>query len=216
MNKRKLLPAVTMIAGAVLAAPASAAVHIEFLQGTSVSSLSGYTVINSFDSTAGITGSGFLVQNVSNGNGAKIPLPDSLGTNYLSILGGGVANLILPTATSDFAFEWGSLDTYNTVTINLGDGSSFILVPSQNVLSGSPGNGNQIIASTNGTVRVYGDAGELFAGLNLQSAVNSLEFDNLAIKAAIPETATWAMMIAGLGAAGFSLRRRKTAAVRFA
>jgi len=214
---KKLLPALALVAGTfTLAAPANAAVHVDFLQGTPVSSLAGFTVVNNFNTAAGITGSNFLIQSAGNGNGAQIPLADSQGTNYLTVLGGGTANLGLPTDTSDFAFEWGSLDTYNTLTISLLGGGSLQLVPNQGQLVASPGNGNQSLASTNGTIHIWGDAGEVFTGLQLQSGGNSFEMDNLAIKGAVPEASTWAMMIAGLGAVGFSMRRKKAVAVRFA
>jgi hypothetical protein len=214
---RKLLPALAVIAGATaIAAPANATVYIDFLQGTPVSSLAGYTVVNNFNSAAGITGSNFQIQNNSDGNGAIIPLSDSQGSNYLTVKGGGTANIGLPTATSGFAFEWGSLDTYNTLTINLAGGSSIVLVPGQNQLSSSPGNGNQFLPNTNGTLRIFGDAGEVFTGLKLQSSGNSMEIDNLAIKGAVPEASTWAMMIFGLGAVGTAMRRKRNVAVSFA
>jgi hypothetical protein len=214
---RKLLPALAVIAGATtLAAPAHAAVYVDFLQGTAVSSLADYTVVNTFDSTAGITGSNFQIQSISDSNGAKLPLSDSEGTSYLTVRAGGTADLSLPELTQGLAFEWGSLDTYNMVTISLADGPSIVLVPTLGQLSSSPGNGNQFIASTNGTVRIYGDAGEVFTGIKLQSNSNSLEIDNLAIKNAVPEASTWAMMIFGLGAVGTAMRRKRNVAVSFA
>jgi len=214
---KKLLSTLAITAAALtLTAPASAAVHVDFLQGTPVSTLAGYTVINNFNSAAGITGSGFQIQSASNSNGAQLPLVDSQGTNYLSVLGGGTANLALPAGVSDFAFEWGSLDTYNTLTISMQGGGSLVLIPNQGQLVASPGNGNQSLASTNGTLRIWGDAGEVFSGLKLQSASNSFEMDNLAIKGAVPEASTWAMMIFGLGAVGASMRRKRSVALRFA
>jgi hypothetical protein len=218
IKMRKLMPVLAVIAGATaLAAPANAAVHIDFLQGTQVSSLPGFAIMNGFDTTDGITGSGFAIQSDTTGAGAKIPLADSIGTSFLSVMAGGTANIGLPWAISEFAFEWGSLDAYNTLTINLAGGSSIVLVPSFGDLSDSSGNGNQFVANTNGTVHVWSDAGEVFTGLTLQSTYNSLEFDNLSFKpGAVPEPATWGMMIAGLGAVGFSMRRKKAVAVRFA
>jgi hypothetical protein len=214
---KKLLPALALVAGAfTLAAPANAAVHVDFLQGTPVSTLAGLSVVNNFDTAAGITGSNFLIQSAGNSNGAQIPLADSQGTSYLSVLGGGTANLGLPTGTSDFAFEWGSLDTYNTLTIGLFGGGSLQLIPNQGQLVASPGNGNQTLPYTNGTLHVWGDAGEVFTGLKLQSGSNSFEIDNLAVKGAVPEPATWGMMLLGLGAVGGAMRRKRAVAVRFA
>ena len=213
---RKLLPALAVLAGAtIITAPASATVHIDFLQGTAVSSLAGYTVIDNFNTTAGITGSNFQVQTAGNGNGAQIPFADSQGSSYLTVLGGGTASLALPTGTSGFAFEWGSLDTYNTLTIGLLGGSPITLVPHAGDLSTSPGDGDQLAADTNGTLLVWGDAGEVFTGLTLASGTNSFEIDNLAVKNAVPEASTWAMMIVGLGAVGMGMRRKRNVALSF-
>ena len=46
------------------------------------------------------------------------------------------------------------------------------------------------------------------------SSQNSFEFDNIATVSAVPEPATWAMMIMGFGLAGSAVRnsRRKAAA----
>jgi len=213
---RKLLTALATLTGATIAMPASATVHIDFLQGTAVSSLAGYTVIDDFDTTAGITGSHFQIQSNSDGYGAIIPLSDSQGTDYLTVMAGGTANIALPGSTGGFAFEWGSLDTYNKLTIDLGDGGTMVLIPHQGDLVGSPGNGNQINANTNGTLLVYGDAGETFTGLKLQSSGNSFEIDNLAVQSGVPEASTWAMMIVGLGAVGMGMRRKRNVAVSFA
>ena len=46
------------------------------------------------------------------------------------------------------------------------------------------------------------------AGLRLSSTQNAFEVDNLAINA-VPEPATWAMMLLGFGAVGFAMRRRR-------
>ena len=214
---RKLLATAAITAVTAFAAPASAAVYVNFLPGVQVSDVAGFTIINKFDNADGITGTGagFIIQNGTNSNGASIPLADSIGTNYLSVLGGGTAELDLPWGTKAFAFEWGSLDTYNTLTISMLPNGTVVLVPGEDYLNASPGNGNQLNPNTNGTVVVYGDAGELFTKLHLASATNSFEIDNLAIQS-VPEAGTWAMMIAGLGAVGFSLRSRKNVSVRFA
>src|SRR6266446_4645519 len=67
----------------------------------------------------------------------------------------------------------------------------------------SPGNGNQFSTLTNGDVNFAG----AFDTVILGSGTNSLEIDN--ISSAVPEPATWAMMILGLMAVGFMTYRRK-------
>jgi hypothetical protein len=64
-------------------------------------------------------------------------------------------------------------------------------------------------------------AGEVFESIVLSSAPD--RFDqlkqtdiNLSLAPAIPEPATWALMLAGFGAVGYAMRRRRNVAVSFA
>jgi hypothetical protein len=64
-------------------------------------------------------------------------------------------------------------------------------------------------------------AGEVFESIVLSSAPD--RFDqlkqtdiNLSLAPAIPEPATWALMLAGFGVVGYSMRRRRNVAVSFA
>ena len=72
--------------------------------------------------------------------------------------------------------------------------------------------GNQTAAGTNGLFQVRGNAGETFSGITLTSGANSFEIDNLAVTG-VPEPATWAMMIMGLGTLGVAMRSRRKLAV---
>lgn len=208
---RKLLLTTGIAAAAfVMSAPASAAVNWAFTQDGNVGDLVGFTIFNAFETNSGITGAGYQIKSPpSDGDGAVLPNSNPTGTNYLSVLGGGNASITLASGVSEFAFEWGSIDTYNTLTIFFDGGDSITLVPGSNFVN--PANGNQFDANTNGLFRVWGDAGEVFSGITLASSSNSFEIDNLAIKGAVPEPATWAMMIGGLALVGSSMRRRKVA-----
>jgi hypothetical protein len=67
------------------------------------------------------------------------------------------------------------------------------------------------ITTVNGLFTVVGGAGETFTGITLASGSNSFEIDRLAVSGAVPEPATWAMMIAGFGFIGGTMRvRRRT------
>jgi hypothetical protein len=45
----------------------------------------------------------------------------------------------------------------------------------------------------------------------MDSDTNAFEIDNIVVNSAVPEPATWAMMLLGFGAIGFSMRRRRAA-----
>ncbi len=132
-------------------------------------------------------------------------------TNYLSVLGGGGVSIDFSALTSiavhAFEFDWGSIDNYNTLTIhsNMGD---LVIVPGTSSFP-NLADGNQVIPGTNGLFQVVGSAGQVFTGITLQSTGNSFEIDNLAVP--VPEPATWAMMIVGMGLMGVALRSRRQA-----
>ena len=57
----------------------------------------------------------------------------------------------------------------------------------------------------------------VFGRIRITETGDHFSLDNLVVDAAgIPEPATWAMMIGGIGAAGGALRRRRSGSVRFA
>lgn len=112
---------------------------------------------------------------------------------------------------------WGSVDTYNTLEFL--DGSNNILASFVGNNIWIPANGNQSDPHTNPVVTFLLDGADVaaFSSLRLTSTTNAFEIDNLAINSptpgtnsAVPEPATWAMMLLGFGAAGFSMRRRRS------
>ena len=214
--KLRLLALAATAATALVAGSASAAVSFTFIPG-GASPAGGYTVIDNFDTAVGLTGSGFQIKTPpSDGNGA--PPANSLpaGTAYLSVLGGGSATYTFSGDVSSFEFDWGSVDSYNTLTIN-STGADPIVVPGLSFPNAA--NGNQVDAGTNGLFRVTGTEGEKFTSITFASSSNSFEVDNLAVanvvnqNGGVPEPASWALMILGFGGAGAALRgqRRRTA-----
>ena len=105
---------------------------------------------------------------------------------------------------TSFSFYMGSPDTYNKVTFNLVGGGHQDFTGDQ-IWGGSPqGNGDRTIG-----YRVYYDfGGDKVSSINFTSTQDAFEFDGLAGNA-VPEPATWALMIAGFGGAGAMLRRRR-------
>jgi hypothetical protein len=111
-------------------------------------------------------------------------------------------------STSTFGFYWGSIDPsndikfYNSANTLVGDinGNNPILLASlQN-------SGNQFDYLANRYVQ-FTDAGGTFDRVVITSGQNSFEFTNVN---AVPEPATWAMMILGFFGVGFMAYRRKS------
>jgi hypothetical protein len=111
-----------------------------------------------------------------------------------------------------FSFALGSVDgrglklsaNGNKVTLYLGNGTTQTFTGAQ--LTDGAADGNQSQPATNG--RVTFDSRGLGGGIKgavFESSVNAFEFDDFA--GAVPEPATWGMMILGFGLAGFGMRR---------
>jgi len=194
------------------ALPASAAVMWSFAPGVA-SPGPGFAVIHTFDTAAGITGSGFEIKTPpADSHGAPPAGSIPSGTPYLSVLGGGSATIDFASGVEAFQFDWGSIDRYNTLIID-SSGPEKIIIPGGNFAN--PANGDRSSPATNGLFTVWGTAGENFQSITLESRSNSFEIDNLAVRnmassmIAVPEPATWAMMILGFGGVGATLRKRR-------
>jgi hypothetical protein len=211
MNTKAILMtfASGVAASALLAAvPASAAVVFTFTAGPAHSPTSGFTVIDTFDTTAGLTGSNFQIKvPPADGSGAPPANSSPAGTAYLSVLGGGSATFTFGAGVRAFQFDWGSVDSYNTLTINSSGGSP-IVIPGLSFPNAA--DGNQTAPGTNGLFTVTGNAGETFTSVTFASSQNSFEVDNLAV--GVPEPATWGMMILGFGLAGGMMRAKRRVA----
>lgn len=129
---------------------------------------------------------------LSSGTGAQ---PFQTTGNYLSVLGGGTENVTFSARTS-FSFFWGSIDSYNTITLS--DGVSYTGTQIANMFGGAA-NGCQTLTDCNRYV-TFTDTGGTLTGFSLSSAQNSFEITNIS---AVPEPATWAMMILGFLGLGF-------------
>ena len=151
----------------------------------------------------------------SSGSGAQ---PFGTTGNYLSVLGNGTENVSF-APTNSFSFFWGSLDDYNVLTIFTSDGKSETLNGAQVaalVGDGVQATGCQTLTNCNRYFTFTDtESGSGIVGFSMSSAQNSFEITN--ISAAVPEPATWAMMVMGFLGIGFMAYRRKdTAAFRFA
>jgi hypothetical protein len=140
---------------------------------------------------------------LTNGQGALFGQADGPDTTTFISTGTGTATLSFANPTKNVSLFWGSVDSFNTLTLFFADGST-ALVP-----------GGFARATTNiGQTVYYGfSSATPFTGLSFTSTANSFEFDSIATDAvaAVPEAATWATMIVGLGVVGSTLRRRRAA-----
>lgn len=167
----------------------------------------GQSVLTDFDSE--VAGPGFIFQTGSNGNGA-LPAFGAGSDRYLSVLGGGTYSITFGP-TSVFGFDLGSLDFYNTLVLTFVGGATQTFLGGQIIgLAGQavPNSGDQQIAQTNGRVTYTGTGGQLINGATFSSSTNSFEVDRLSV-AAVPEPATWAMMIFGFVLVGSAMRLRR-------
>ena len=166
----------------------------------------GETLYSNFDGTTVTpTGSGFQIAG-PDGNAAR-PAFGSTG-NFLAVLAGGSALFTFAGGLSELGFDYGSADSYNTFTLGFASGPNQVLTGDQ-IITIPPADGNQGVSRTNGRVTITTGAGPALTSLRIQSSLNSAEVDNFGVRSAVPEPATWAMMLVGFGAAGISMRRRR-------
>lgn len=213
---RKLLIAGGFAVSA-LAMPAQAQVSIQF---TPNSNLVGpnQTLINQFmgagPSPTPLAGGTNAFTYFSDTGGQAILEPaegidnNTTDNGFGAVLAGGsytfnVAASVVGAAQV-FSFLIGTLDTFNSVTLNF--------VSSTGATSSQTLNGFAIAGllgqnQSGGRVTYDAQGGPAITSVTFASSSNSFEFDDLA--AAAPEPATWAMMILGFGLAGAALRRRR-------
>ena len=170
----------------------------------------GSTLID-FDHTlpAGFTLTGGQVRDFSDGAGAEPAMAQDVKETsfYLTSNPGNPATVLSTVGYRTVSFLWGSIDDYNTVSLL--DSTGAVIQAFTGMQMGPPANGDQGDASTNRrvTFTTSGDTSAIY-GLRFESGSPAFEVDNVAFSAAVPEPASWAMMICGFGAIGAVMRRR--------
>ena len=218
MNTAMLLRALTasavLAATAMMAAPASAATPIVTLSafGDPNTLPGGQQLIADFNNAATpeavllpnftltLTGSTVGVGEGQSGYSGTLP---SDPTHYLTIPANTSATLFSLNGLTNFSFYMGSPDTYNSI--------QFIGTNYNHTLNGGQFTGGNVGQSWGWGTRINFDFGGTTVNeVILRSSGNSFEVDNFAgSMGAVPEPATWAMMIMGFGAVGAMIRRRR-------
>jgi hypothetical protein len=218
---KKLLLA-SAFALASLSAPGSAAVIITGVLASAGDPATdpgfaglGQTLIYDFDTVSPAAGA--ITGNYSIATAPGIPdvsaAPSGTAprTRYLTVpIDGstGSAELDLGGEFQNLSFYWGSVDDYNTVTLIQANGTETSFT-GLDIGFGVDADGNQTDNDSN--VRVlFGSDGSGITRVRFTSTQYAFETDTFA-GTAVPEPATWAMMIGGLGIVGFATRRRSRA-----
>lgn len=138
-------------------------------------------------------------------------------TRYLAVYGNGdSAKIYGTTAYNTATFYWGSVDTYNGFYLLDATGARISgRLTNADIIPASPGNGNQTAVNTNGRVSILSDTS--FYGIEFNNAGSpAFEIDNLKfLNSAVPEAATWGMMVMGFGLIGGLARRSNKPRVAF-
>lgn len=198
-----------------LAGSAQAAVDVTSTNGPDNKPLPvGQSIIYNFEGTtppAGLTGNFGIVQG-SVPNAYAAPFMD--GTQYLVVpINGqsGTAQLALSKAYTSISFYWGSIDQFNTVSFFNAVGAHLGSYDGQDVPP-APADGSQGNALNNRRVN-FNFNGGLATQIVFTSSQHAFEVDDIAGAAAVPEPATWAMLMVGMGMVGVAARRRRNHSV---
>lgn len=191
-----------LAAALVAAAPLSAMTIVASSNGPDAGAPAGQHVIDNFDTAAGLSGNYALVTGSSSGQYAA-PFEDE--TQYLTVFGGQSASLAISPAAKGLSFYWGSIDAYNTVSFY--SGATLVASFTGDQVPAAPADGSQGNPVNNRRV-TFDFQGASVDRVQFASSQNSFELDT--VTAAVPEPASWALLVVGFGLVGVSARRRTT------
>ena len=205
--KKLILGALATVAAI---APAQAAVTVTVVDGGAYTFGQSAGILNAvnFDALAvgTVVGGGGVVRSGSTPFVTAEPM-GSDGSNYLQIGAGQTATFTSAVGKAFFGLYVGSIDAFNHIT--LFDTLGNQLATFDGTVFGQPGNGDQASPQNNRWVIFEDSAASLGSVQLFSDAQNAFEVDNVAFSNAVPEPATWGMMLVGFGAVGSAMRRRR-------
>lgn len=191
-----------LIAGAGLLLSTGANAAVVTLGGVAAGDGSGltsfYGTTYNFDTSFAAISAGNLETGSSSGQYAA---PNGDSTQYYTVgsfITPQTATLTLGGNSNYLGLLWGSVDDYNSITLHLANGGTEVISSSTQPLL-NPANGNQGPGGTS-YVNIY--ASDYITSIDFLSGKAAFEFDNVTV-AAVPEPATWAMMMLGFLGLGF-------------
>lgn len=213
MKKLTCVTAAAALSALALSSTASAAVMVTTFAGApDPGPLAGETQVITFDSGlepgVAIFGNGAVV---SGGAPNQYAPPAGDNTPYLATPISGnsgavelsFANFLGNKNVRQFSFYWGSIDTFNTIQLLNRAGQAFFSISGANLPFN---NGDQSSPNTNRRVAFnLTGADQDLGGILFSSTSPAFEVDTFSF-AAVPEPATWAMLVLGFFGLGSALR----------
>jgi hypothetical protein len=140
--------------------------------------------------------------------GIAAGIPGNTGSQ-IAILGGNSATLTVNRTITVFSFDWGSADATNVVQVFFNN--SLLTIPGTLLPFN---NGDETSPNTNFNFSLIFSEPVLFRqAVFTGQMADSFVFDNVRINA-IPEPASWVMLISGFGLVGAIARRRRMSAAK--
>jgi hypothetical protein len=135
--------------------------------------------------------------------GIAASIPGNTGSQ-IAVLGGNSATLTVNRSVSVFSFDWGSADATNILQLFYND--SVLTIPGTLL----PFNdGDEISPNTNFNFSlIFSEAVMFRQAVFTGQMSDAFVFDNVRINA-VPEPASWALLITGFGLVGAISRRRR-------
>jgi hypothetical protein len=195
-------------ASLALSASAQAAITIsQNVGGPDPGPPPGYTVVLDYDgiNTGFFAQAGTFSVFTEPGTPEAAPPFGTPGGGNFAVAGTGQYADLTAAAITGFSFYLGSIDAFNHIAFF--DGDTQLAEFDGNALA-PPANGNQGSPATNRRI-TFDFGGASATRVRIFSGGVSTEWDTIAVPTAVPEPATWAMMITGFGLLGAALRRRR-------